>query len=232
MDTFEDEQDALGPGAEPEPAFAHYSTGRLTPTQAAVVDLWRARLLEDRPLPGQRPVGQMLRLTGIDNRPRASCSDVIAAAVRDLLQREPPTGLDLARYAEVGRLATVRGGPGASVCQPTSFYLPRDLAERAENLRVRAIHEVIEARHELHQEAQEQFPGDEHQQTAWFSAQLTSRGLPARVRQVARGVIARMAIDQWARWPVDQVAAEAVAYATNTHRQVHRARRDMRQLRP
>jgi hypothetical protein len=41
-----------------------------------------------------------------------------------------------------------------------------------------------------------------------------------------------MAIDQWARWPVDQVAAEAVAYATNTHRQVHRARRDMRQLRP
>jgi len=66
----------------------------------------------------------------------------------------------------------------------------------------------------------------------WFSAQLTHRGLPARVRQVPRGALARMAIDHWARRPVDQVAADAVAYAADTHRQVHRARRDMRRLRP
>ncbi len=38
---------------------------------------------------------------------------------------EPPTGLDLARYADAGRLAAVRGEPGAPVCQPVSFYLPR-----------------------------------------------------------------------------------------------------------
>jgi hypothetical protein len=212
--------------------LAHYSTGRLTSAQAAAVDRWRARLLEDRPLPGQRPAGEVLQVMGTDSRPRASCSDVIAAAVRGLLQREPPTGLDLARYAEAGRLAAVRGGPEAPVCQPVSFYLPRDLAKRAEDLRVRAVQEVMAGRRKLRQEAEGQFPGDEHQQIAWFSAQLTSRGLPARVRQVARGVIARMAIDRWAPRPVDHVAADAVAYATNTHRQVHRARRDMRQLRP
>ncbi len=125
MDTYQREECAQSPEAAPEPEFAHYSTGRLTPAQATVVDRWRARLLEDRPLPGQRPVPEMLRPMGIDNRPRASCSDVIAAAVRDLLKREPPTGLDLARYADAGRLAAVRGEPGAPVCQPVSFYLPR-----------------------------------------------------------------------------------------------------------
>jgi hypothetical protein len=41
-----------------------------------------------------------------------------------------------------------------------------------------------------------------------------------------------MAIDHWAQWPADRVAADAVAYAAGTHRQVHRARRDMRRLRP
>ncbi len=46
------------------------------------------------------------------------------------------------------------------------------------------------------------------------------------------GWMACLAIDTWARRSVDQVAAEAVAYAADTHRQVHRARRDMRQLRP
>jgi hypothetical protein len=57
------------------------------------------------------------------------------------------------------------------------------------------------------------------------------RGLPVRVRRVLRGAIARLAIDRWARRPVDQVAAEGVAYAADAHQQVHRARRDMRKLR-
>ncbi len=116
---------------------------------------------------------------------------------------------------------------------PAGVVLPaEDLAERAEHLRATALQDVMAARRELRQEAAEQFPGDQRQQTAWFRAQLTRRRLPARVRQVPRGAIAQMAIDHWARRSVDQVAAEAVAYAADTHRQVHRARRDMRQLRP
>jgi hypothetical protein len=174
----------------------------------------------------------MPREAGADNRPRASCSDVIAAATHALLVRAPPTGLDLACYAEAGRLAVLRGDPVAPVCQPVSFYLPSDLAAILEELRVRAVHEVITTRNELRHEAEQRFPGDLDQQAAWFSAQLARRNLPARVRQVPRGAPARMAIDQWARRPVGQVAAEAVAYAAETHRQVHRARRDMRQLWP
>jgi len=112
-----------------------------------------------------------------------------------------------------------------------SFYLPGNLAGLAEDLRARAVHEVIAARDELRLEAQQRFPGDENLQAAWFSAQLTHRGLPVSVRRVPRGAIARMAIDRWVRRPVNQVATEAVAYAADTHQQIHRARRDMRKLR-
>jgi hypothetical protein len=224
--------DTLGSHFDEAAPAAHYSTGRLTAVQAAVVDRWRVRLLEDQPLPGQQRVPEMLYATGIDNRPRASCSDVIAAAAHALLALKPPTGLELARYAEAGRLAAVGGGPEAAVCQPVSFYLPADLAAAVEELRARAVHEVIAARNELRHEAEQHFPSDLDQQVAWFSAQLTRRNLPVRARQVPRGALARMAIDRWARRPADQVAAEAVAYAADTHRQVHRARRDMRQLRP
>jgi hypothetical protein len=226
MDTLRPHFDETGPEA------VHYSTGRLTPAQAAVVDRWRARLLEDRPLPGQQRVPETLYAAGIDNRPRASCSDVIAAAAHALLTIKPPTGLGLARYAEAGRLAAMRGGPAAPVCQPVSFYLPADLAAVVEELRARAVPEVIAARNELRHEAEQRFPSDLDQQAAWFSAQLSHRNLPVRSRQVPRGALARMAIDQWARRPSDQVAAEAVVYAADTHRQVHRARRDMRQLQP
>jgi hypothetical protein len=57
---------------------AHYSTGRLTRVQADAVNRWRARLMLDRPLSGQKKVLAGLRMLGIDDRPRASCSDVIA----------------------------------------------------------------------------------------------------------------------------------------------------------
>src|SRR5258708_1605913 len=110
-----------------ESSFAHYSTGRLTPAQAGLVDRSRARLLEDRPLRGKEPAGEVLRLMGIDDRPRASCSDAIAAAVLDLLDRRSPGGLQLARYAEASRAAAARGGPEAPACQPVSFYLPEDV---------------------------------------------------------------------------------------------------------
>lgn len=214
-----------------QPSFAHYSTGRLTPTQAELVDLWRARLLEDRPLPGRQPVGEALRLAGIDDRPRASCSNVIAAAVLDLLGRNAPAGLELARYAEASRTAAVRGAPDAPTCLPVSFYLPADVAERAEELRAKARQDMVDAHNELWHEAEHQFPTDTKQQVVWFRAEIARRGLPANIRQVPRGAIARMAIDRWVLRSADSVVADAVVYAADAHLQVHRARRDMRQLR-
>jgi hypothetical protein len=217
---------------ESGPGFLHYSTGRLTPAQAGVVDRWRARLREDRPLPGHKRVPAVLRLLGIDDRPRASCSDAVAAAVRDLLRHDPPAGLALARYAEAGRLAALRGGAAAPVCQPVSFYLPEDLAGSLEELRAQARQDLMEAYNELWREAEQQQPGDEKQQAAWFRSQVRQRNLPARARQIPRGALARMAIDRWARRGADRVATDAEDYAAEVHQQVHRARRDMRQLRP
>jgi hypothetical protein len=219
----------LAEPAERGPA-AHHSTGRLTAAQAGIVDRWRARLLEDRPLPGRPRVSEMMRLLGMDDRPPASGSDAIAAAVQDLLETSRPAGLEMARYAEATRLAAARGGPAAPICQPVSFYLPEDLAAAAEQLRAQAPGEVIAAHNELQREAEKQFPSDEKQQALWVSAQLTRRGIPHRVRQVPRGAIARIAIDRWARRSADRVAADAVAYAAAVHDQAHRARRDMSQL--
>jgi hypothetical protein len=216
------------------PAFAHYSTGRLTPAQAAVLDRWRARLLEDRPLPGREPAGAALRMLGIDDRPRASCSDAIAAAVADLLDRDPPAPLDLARYADAGRQAVARGARDAPACQPVSFYLPADVAERAEQLRAQALRDLLDVRDEIRREAAEQYPGEPRAQALYVSVQLAERKLPAKARQVPRGALARMAVDRWARRAPSRVAADAVEYAADAHQdgQVHRARRGMRQLAP
>ena len=63
-------------------------------------------------------------MVGIDDRPRASCSDAIAAAVLNLLDHDPPAPLDLARYAEAGRQAAACRGRDAPACQPVSYYLP------------------------------------------------------------------------------------------------------------
>ena len=67
------EAEASGPEEEPDRPPAHYSTGRLTRRQAEVVNAWRARLAEDKPLPGQKKVSMEARLIlGADDRPRAS----------------------------------------------------------------------------------------------------------------------------------------------------------------
>jgi len=214
-----------------EEGARHYSTGRLTGPQADVIQRWRARLLEDRPLPGKEPVGPVLRLLGIDDRPKASCSDVIAAAIRDLAEGGGITGLDLARYSEAGRLALSRGAPGAAVHQPVSYYLPAPLVEVVEELRAAAVTEVVDAHRELWRQAAERHPDDEDEQAAWVREQIFRRRLPARARAVPRGVIARMAVDRWAALPVDDVAATAADYAQWAHQQPHRTRRDMRPLR-
>src|ERR1017187_5320949 len=98
-------------GQDEDPAPVHYSTGRLTRGQAALINTWRARLLLDRLLPGRDRVSEAARLLGMDNRPPASCSDIIAAAVAELL-REGPDELGLARYAHAGWQAQQAAGRG------------------------------------------------------------------------------------------------------------------------
>jgi hypothetical protein len=118
-----------GAGEERRPPV-HYSTGRLTGRQAGVVNRWRARLAEDRPLPGAERVSMAARLIlRADNRPKASCSDAVAAAVAELLA----AGLDplaVARYAEESWLAHRAAADGrrdtvaAPVYPGVSWYLP------------------------------------------------------------------------------------------------------------
>src|ERR1017187_7670420 len=48
-------------GQDKDPAPVHYSTGRLTRGQAALVNTWRAPLPLDRPLPGPPAVGAVAR---------------------------------------------------------------------------------------------------------------------------------------------------------------------------
>jgi hypothetical protein len=216
----------------------HYSTGRLTRPQAGVVSAWRARLLLDKPLPGQPSARLAARLVGGSDRPRASCSDAVAAAAADLL-RQPPGPLELARYAYASMQAAsdaAHGGADADeapLYPPVSWYLPAPLAARAEQLRADACAAVRAARDEALAEAARIYPGRTRPgalaRDLHAAGKLARAGLPYS-RQVPRGTIARMAIDRWARRHPDDVAADAVAYAAAVHQQPHRARRDMRRL--
>ena len=138
---------------QPPPPPVHYSTGRLTRAQAEVVNAWRARLREDRPLPGQPRAGQVARRDpGADDRPRASCSDAIAAAVADC-SRRPPEPLALARKpAPAPGAAGRRPGRGedrAALYPLVSYYLPAELAGPAEELRALAFREARALYNEL-----------------------------------------------------------------------------------
>lgn len=226
-----------------EPAGAgslvHYSTGRLTRAQADLVNAWRARLREDRPLPRQRPVSAAGRILGASNRPRASGSDVIAAAVADLLARHPPGPLELARYAYAGMLAQQAAAKGrapldAALYPPVSWYLTAEAARQAEELRADALAAVHEIRREVRRQAYEQHPGGTREaaisRALYTAAEMARLGLPF-TKQIPRGTIARLAITRWAARGADRVAAAAVAYATSAHDKPHRARSDIRELR-
>ena len=225
---------------EPAPPV-HFSTGRLTRAQAATVDAWRERLRTDRPLPGRQRAGEAARLLGASDRPPASCSDAIAAAVAELL-RSPPAPLDLARYAYAGmqaQQATAQGqrsNDAAAVYTPASWYLPADIAAQAGQLRADAYAAARRIHLEVAAEAERRHPGngrDAATARALFAiGELARHGLPPYLRQVPRGAIARMAIDRWARRGAERVAADAVDYAASVHDQPHRARRDMRKLAP
>jgi hypothetical protein len=126
-----------GGGEEAGLAVVHFSTGRLSVAQAGAVDRWRARLRLDKPLPGTDPKPAVLRAAGIDDRPRCSCSDVIAAAVAEFLGKDPAP-LDIGLYAEADRQAAGNESPAAPGCQPVSFYLTEALAEQVAQLRAEA----------------------------------------------------------------------------------------------
>lgn len=224
-------------GEEPAAPAVHYSTGRLTGAQAKIVDAWRARLREDKPLPGVPRVSQALRMLGVTDHPKASCSDAIAAAVADLL-RDPPAPLALAGYAYTAiraqRLA-VQGMPGRAAADnlPASFYLPAELAGEAEQLRAQAQRDAVAKLDEIQRDADERFPGDtddaKRNRSRYIADQVRQLGLHY-TRQVPRGALARMAIERWGRHSPDRVAAAAVAWADEAHDQPHRARHDMRTL--
>lgn len=116
---------------------------------------------------------------GFDDRPRASCSDVIAAAVTELLRQDPPGELDLARYAHAAWQAQRAAGrammTGRRDIRRCRFYLPAELAVGYEALRLRAAERVLEVHRELGEEAFRRYP-DERQQAreraGWITAEL------------------------------------------------------------
>ncbi len=249
MESVESEPPAAPP-AEEEPGEerrppVHYSTGRLTGRQAGVVNRWRARLAENKPLPGQDPVPPGLRMLGIDNRPKASCSDAVAAAVAELLAAGPDPmvvarAADASWQAQRAAAAGRRDTAAAPVYPGVSWYLPADLAGIWEELRWQARLTAGRARNEVLAEAEQRYPADgpggqpspecERNRRRWYLDQLRERDIPLRGAQVPRGVIARMAIDAWARRSPDTVCAAAAGFAAEWHDQPHRGRRDMHQL--
>jgi hypothetical protein len=250
VDPTEDNPEAeaeSGEEEEEERPPVHYSTGRLTRAQAAAVDRWRARLREDKPLPGEERVSAAARMLGSSDHPRASTSDAIAAATYHLLSRQPPEPLEIAVYAyrairEQWLAGQGRGDPGrAPVRPPVSYYLPAELADEAEKLTDAAPLAARERYHEIAEEAVERWPGEgddaQRQRGAYVAAQVEHEGLyylglkkDTRLRSVPYGVIGRLAIDHWARRPVDEVIAAAVDWCQFHHEQWHRARHDMHKL--
>jgi hypothetical protein len=244
MDTLPGDSGELGrgggdaDGAEQARPPAHCSTGRLTTAQAGVVDAWRDRLREDRPLPGGDRAGEFARLAGSSDHPRASTSDAVAAAVAALLAW-PPDPLDVAGYAYRAIRAQWEDShgtprPGAPVCPPVSYYLPPALADQAEALRDEARLAAVERLGQLPQEAARLYPGNtsraEGARARYIDVQAERLGLHY-TRQIPRGALARLAIDRWARRSPDEVAAAAVDWCQAVHVQWHRARRDMVKLR-
>jgi hypothetical protein len=257
MDTFPDE---AAPGDEPageageqedqdeeQRPPVHYSTGRLTRAQAAVVDGWRARLREDKPLPGADRVSSAARMFGSSDHPRASTSDAIAVAVEHLLSTKPPAPLEIAGYAYRAMRVQWLAGQGmgkpdrAPVRPPVSYYLPAELADEAEKLTREAPLAALAKLNEAIKEAAERWPGEddtaERQRVMYIQDEIERHGLyyvglrrKTRLRMVPAGVIGRLAIDHWARRPVDHVIAAAVEWCQFRHEQWHRARFDMHKL--
>lgn len=205
------------PEEESGPA-RQYSTGKLTAAQAKVVSAWRHQLRVRNPRWGTH-----------DGLPRASSSDCLAAAVIDLLDRSEPTQLQLIRYTEQLRrtLAAARGRatPGVSAA---SFYLPGDYADRLDTLLTGAQDHHADLLDAAREQVFTELPdGPRTAQVIRMMSAVAERGVPFRVYRLPAGVVARRAIDRWARRSPVTVVAAAVGYAEWSHQQFHRARKDM-----
>ncbi|MGW4719402.1 hypothetical protein [Nocardia sp. NPDC004260] len=223
MDTFN--VAAVGDAEEPDPDQPRepgpprqYSTGKLTAAQARVVSAWRRQLRVRDP-----------RWGTYDRLPRASSSDCLAAAVVDLLDRAEPTPLQLIRYADQlrGTLAAARGRqpPGVSAA---SFYLPGDYADRLDALLTAAQEHHADLLDEARERVLAELPdGPRTAQVMRMMSVVAELGVPLRVYRLPAGVVARRAIDLWARRSPAAVVAAAVGHASSSHQQFHRARKDM-----
>ncbi|MEU1986136.1 hypothetical protein [Nocardia sp. NPDC019395] len=202
---------------EPGPA-RQYSTGKLTAAQARVVSAWRHQLRVRDPRWGTR-----------DQLPRASSSDCLAAAVIDLLDRAEPGPLQLIRYADQLRrtLAGARGREAPAV-SAASFYLPGEYADQLDALLTGAQEHHAELLDEAREQVLAELPdGPRTAQVMAMISAVAERGVPFRVYRLPAGVVARRAIDRWARRSPASVVAVAVGYASESHQQFHKARKDM-----
>ncbi|MBF6588441.1 hypothetical protein IU414_27235 [Nocardia farcinica] len=207
-----------GDAAEDEPA-RHCSTGKLTVAQAGLVDRWRRQLTVPDP-----------RWHTPDQRPPASSSDCIAAAVVDLLDHAEPDHLSLIRYAARIRETLARergrGFPAASVA---SFYLPATYAARADDLLTAAYDHHAGLLDQARDQVRTELPDRDQaiDRALRLTALTAAQNIPARIYKLPVGTLARLAIDRWARRAPTTVVAAAVAHGARHHRQLHRARRDM-----
>ncbi|MFR9774169.1 hypothetical protein [Nocardia sp. SC052] len=202
-----------------ETASCHYSTGRLTTAQARTVNMWRQQLTLTDP-----------RWSTPNQRPPASSSDCIAAAVTDLLDTARPEHLELVRYAdrmrEQQRANRAGAFPAGSV---VSFYLPPSYADQLDALLADAQQHHDDTLDQAREQVLAELPGRANA-TARVMRMMSvvgSLNIPLKAYRLPAGTLARMAIDRWAAKPATAVVAAAVAYGREYHAQQHRARKDM-----
>lgn len=224
---------------DPSDSQLTVSTGRLTAAQNDRVKAWGERLREDRPLPGHEPKGPMLRaLPGMDDRPPVSLSDIIGAAVADLLAG----GVDelaVASYAATYRRAG-RGPERGKRADPVLFVLRGTLADRVGELAGLAEYAARALWRDLRAEAVATIPADQPHADAdrdsFLLQGLVDRRVSWTVYKDARqheapyvvplGAVARMAIDKWSRRGPDRVAVDGYRFGQATHPRQHRLRHD------
>lgn len=207
-------------GGEDEPVAEparHYSTGKLTFAQARIVDGWRRQLtVSDR------------KWHTPNNRPPASSSDCIAAAIIDLLDFAEPDHTKLIRYGERMRndLALERGH-AFPLASSVSFYLPAVHAERLDELLGAAYAHHLGILGQAAEQAEAEFAGSSKARRARMLDLIADERVPFKVYKLPAGTLARMAIDRWSRRFPATVVDAAVKHGSAHHEQLHRARHDM-----
>ncbi|GAB3278510.1 hypothetical protein GCM10027589_04700 [Actinocorallia lasiicapitis] len=220
----EENDDGLTTGYVKPPSF---STGRLTTRQADAVGAWREALM-----------------AGGEERPKASTSDVIAAAIEEMLAVAPPTPGEVAWYTvrtkqghRAARKPAAQGGTGRTSLDvprhhPVTFFLPQWFADSFNAFRATVTTAAAAVYFDAVVEARERYPlrPMAAERNALIAERMAAANLPEHLPKCPPGIIARMAIDRWVDRPVYGVIADAAAYSARVHTQQHRARQDMRKV--